>query len=117
MPDQIETLNIEMHIEKTEQENSLGGCPSCKKGHIVERGKLYGCSEYSSGCKQTFPKELLSKEITVTQMKKLLDKGKTNVIKGFKGSKTFDSFLTIELDKDRGFYKYKFNFAKKAQKK
>ncbi|MEH2980239.1 DNA topoisomerase III [Bacillus amyloliquefaciens] len=117
VPDQIETLNIEMHIEKTEQENSLGGCPSCKKGHIVERGKLYGCSEYSSGCKQTFPKELLSKEITVTQMKKLLDKGKTNVIKGFKGSKTFDSFLTIELDKDRGFYKYKFNFAKKAQKK
>lgn len=117
VPDQIETLNIKVHKEKTEQENSLGGCPRCKKGHIVERKNIYGCSEYSSGCKQTFPKELLGKEVTVAQIKKLLDKGKTNVIKGFKGSKTFDAFLTIELDKDRGLYKYKFNFPKKTQKK
>ncbi|KIL43929.1 type IA DNA topoisomerase [Jeotgalibacillus soli] len=62
-------------------------CPSCKEGIIKDRGKFYGCSEYAKGCKQTFPKTLLSKKLSPAQIKGLCEKGRTNMIKGFKSKK------------------------------
>ncbi|MGG1021097.1 DNA topoisomerase III [Bacillus paralicheniformis] len=112
-PSQISTSEISRYVEKMDNDSRLGVCPLCKKGHILEKKTFYGCSDYKSGCKQTFPKKLLEKTVSQTQMKKLLSKGKTDVIKGFKGKTPFDSFLTIELDEEKNVYKYKFNKAKK----
>ena len=45
------------------------------------------------------------KTITETQVKKLLSKGKTDLIKGFTGNsgKTFDAYLVLRPDKTVGF--------------
>lgn len=111
IPSQIESSNVSESIVKQETESHIGLCPSCKKGHIVDKGKFYGCTGYKEGCKQTFSKKLLEKNISEAQMKKLLNKGKTDVIKGFKGKSPFNSYLTLEVDQEKNVNKYKFNIA------
>lgn len=83
-----------------QDEQHIALCPSCQNGHIVDRKKFYGCSAYSEGCKQTFPKAFLGKNLTKTQVKNLCEKDKTNLIKGFKSKKgkTFDAFLLRTQD-------------------
>lgn len=112
IPSQIESSNVTESIQRQETEAYIGLCPACKKGHILDRNKFYGCTDYKEGCKQTFSKKLLEKNISEAQMKKLLGKGKTDLIKGFKGKSPFDSFLTLEVDQEKNVYKYKFNLAK-----
>ena len=111
IPTRITSSNLSESIAKKETESHIGLCPSCQKGKIIDKGKFYGCSDYAGGCKQTLSKKILEKSITETQMKKLLNKGKTDVIKGFKGKKPFDSYLTLEEDKEKNVYKYKFNLS------
>lgn len=110
VPNQLESDLIKSSIEQTINAKHLGSCPTCEKGYIVEHDSFYGCTGHSEGCKQTLPKKMLGKTISETQVKKLLEKGKTDVIKGFKGRKTFDSFLTFELDDSKKVKKFKFNF-------
>lgn len=74
-------------------------CPACKTGGILDRKTFYGCSDYKSGCKQTFPKKLLGKSISASQIRQLCEKGKTNKLKGFKGKKTFDASLVLKEGK------------------
>ncbi|MEW9502162.1 type IA DNA topoisomerase [Jeotgalibacillus marinus] len=90
----------------------VAACPTCKTGSIRDRGKFYGCSEYASGCKQTFPKTFLSKRLSPTQIKALCEKGKTLNIKGFK-SKKGNKFSAILLFKDG---KIEMEFASAAKK-
>ncbi|MFE5473800.1 type IA DNA topoisomerase [Bacillus safensis] len=110
-PEQMKNLNITNSIENFKKENILGECPLCKKGDIENKKAIYGCTNFKNGCKQTFSQKLLDKVITETQIKKLLSKGKTDVIKGFKSKKNpFNAYLTLELDETLNVYKYKFNF-------
>lgn len=74
-------------------------CPACKTGGIMDRKTFYGCSDYKSGCKQTFPKKLLGKSISASQIRQLCEKGKTAKLKGFKGKKTFDASLVLKEGK------------------
>jgi DNA topoisomerase-3 len=74
-------------------------CPACKTGGIMDRKTFYGCSDYKSGCKQTFPKKLLGKNISASQIRQLCEKGKTAKLKGFKGKKTFDASLVLKEGK------------------
>lgn len=76
-------------------------CPKCGNGTIVARKSFYGCSNYKSGCKQTFPGIFLKKKLTVPQVKLLCTKGKTNVIKGFTSAdgKKFDASLELKEEK------------------
>ncbi|MGE2624649.1 topoisomerase C-terminal repeat-containing protein, partial [Escherichia coli] len=80
-------------VEQIASQDYLALCPTCKKGHIVEKEKFYGCTNYKEGCKQTFPKEKSGKKLTKVQIKSLCEKGKTSKIKGFKGKKEFESVL------------------------
>ncbi|MEK5104999.1 DNA topoisomerase 3 [Cytobacillus sp. FSL M8-0252] len=112
IPMKISSSNLQQTIEKQETENYLGKCPTCQKGNIIDKGKFYGCNGYKEGCKQTFPKTLLEKNITETQMKKLLSKGRTDTIKGFSGKKSFNSYLTLEVVKETNINKFKFNLVK-----
>lgn len=88
---------LENGITKPEREN-LGTCPKCSKGNIFEGKKGYGCSAYKEGCDFVIWKEIAGKTLTKNQVKDLLTKGKTNLIKGFKSKtgKNFDAILKMD---------------------
>ncbi|MCP3763573.1 DNA topoisomerase 3 [Domibacillus sp. A3M-37] len=89
----------------------LGPCPKCGSP-VVEKIKFYGCSAYqSSKCDFTLGKKMLGKSISAANVKKLLDKGKTNLIKGFKGKRPFDAYL-IWKDKNDGTVQFEFKSSK-----
>jgi DNA topoisomerase III len=57
---------------------SLGRCPACDNGKILENSKGYYCSEWKSGCKFTIWKNSLEKdgiEISPSVVRKLLKDG------------------------------------------
>jgi DNA topoisomerase-3 len=74
-------------------------CPSCKKG-ILKKGKnAWGCSEWKAGCRFIIPFEFMSKKLTDVQIKRLAEKGKTVLIKGFKQEdESVDGFLELTSD-------------------
>ncbi len=86
-------VNLEMH-----QQDSLGKCPKCNIGFVREGAKAFSCSEYKNGCNFTIWKEIAGKTLTQNQVKDLLIKGKTNLIKGFKSKagQPFDAMLKLE---------------------
>ncbi|MCF8011138.1 MAG: DNA topoisomerase III [Clostridiales bacterium] len=83
-----------------QQKEILGKCPLCGCD-VIENKKGYGCSGYKNGCKFIIWKEIAGKKITCSQAKKLLEKGKTGIIKGFKSRKgnKFDAALILKDDK------------------
>lgn len=44
--------DVASHIK---HEKVIGTCPKCKKS-VIDKGKFYGCSGYTEGCKFTLPK-------------------------------------------------------------
>lgn len=86
-------------------------CPLC--GAKVIKGKFgYFCSTKKDiGCKFAINSEICGKQISETQTIKLIQKGKTNLIKGFvsKSGKEFDAYLVF----DRKQNKIGFEFANK----
>lgn len=98
MIDAPEKVNdIEGLVNESKEALSVGACPECKTGQIEDRGKFYGCSGYSEGCKFTLPKRWAGKTIPKGQIEKLVKVGKTNLIKGFKSKKgnKFDAYLAL----------------------
>lgn len=80
--------------------SSLGTCPICG-APIRESEKGYGCSNWKSGCSFVIWKTVSGKKLTQAQVKALLEKGKTGLIKGFtsKAGKPFDAYLVLEEGK------------------
>jgi DNA topoisomerase-3 len=74
-------------------------CPACKKG-ILKKGKnAWGCSDWKNGCRFIIPFEYLGKKLTDAQIKRLAEKGKTALIKGFKQEdEAVDGFLELTSD-------------------
>lgn len=82
-------------IKEREKGSSIGKCPVCGK-KIMEGKTNYYCTGYKEGCKFSVSKEILGKKISETQVKKLLEHGKTDFFKGFKGKKgDFDAALAF----------------------
>lgn len=88
-----EVSEIKKHIEKFKEEptkkieydrKSIGSCPYCKQGEIVEYPKSYGCNRYKEGCNFTIWKTIAGKKITETMAAQIVSKGKTSLLKGFK---------------------------------
>ncbi|MGI1660068.1 MAG: DNA topoisomerase [Desulfitobacterium sp.] len=91
----------------------LGICPSCGGG-VVEREKGYGCQNWQTGCPFiVWKNSICGKVLTPTQVKSLLDKGKTPLIQGFrsKNGKSFQAYLVWE-NPSTG--KLRFEFEKKG---
>lgn len=84
VPNKINTLTIEAEQFTNPVAKDIVTCPTCKVGKISLRKKFYGCSEYKSGCKQTFPERLLGKKLTEKNIRDLCTSGQTTEIKGFK---------------------------------
>ncbi|PEB54552.1 DNA topoisomerase I [Bacillus sp. AFS098217] len=81
----------------TNEELSLGVCPKCQKGHIINRKTFFGCTEYESGCQFMLPAKIKEKTIPEAQVKKLFEEHRTDVIKGFKSNgKEFAAYLEIK---------------------
>ena len=88
---------------------SIGKCPACG-GDIVKRDWGYGCSQYKEGCKFSINGTVAKKKLSEANVKQLLEKGETGIIKGFtsKSEKKFDAKL--KLEKQGNEYKLSFAF-------
>ncbi len=79
----------------------VGKCPIC--GGDVMRGKYsYGCMKYKEGCKFRVNLSICSRVISVSNIKLLLETGRTAKITGFVSPRTgnkFDAFLKLDGDK------------------
>ena len=75
----------------------IGKCPLC--GKDVKRFKFsYGCSGYSDGCKFSVNTVICKRNISASNMKLLLETGRTSKIEGFisKNGKEFSAALRLE---------------------
>lgn len=92
----------------------LGVCPRCG-GDVIEGQKGYGCSNWKEGCSFVeWKNEICGKKLTSTQIKSLLKKGKTPLIKGFK-SKSGKSFAALLVWDNAETGKLKFEFQTNKQ--
>lgn len=87
---------VAVSMTKVIEETYITKCPSCNRGHIIEKRGFYGCTEYGKGCKQTFSKEILTKSISHKNIIDLCTKGKTSRIQGFQGKKKFNAYLVYQ---------------------
>ncbi|GAJ39157.1 DNA topoisomerase III [Saccharococcus caldoxylosilyticus] len=106
----LDTESIQRTKSKATLGKPVGTCKLCG-GTVIDKGTFYGCANYAkTKCSFTISKKILGKTISQANVKKLLQHGKTNVIKGFKkGEKTFDAVLVWD-DKEK---KISFSFVKK----
>ncbi len=79
-------------------------CPKCKEGRILKGKSAYGCSAYKSGCDFVMPFAYAKKKISEKQYLRLLKKGATVNLKGFKtdtgtleGTLSFDDAFQLKL--------------------
>ncbi|MCP3879675.1 MAG: type IA DNA topoisomerase, partial [Sulfitobacter sp.] len=72
--------------------------PKCGQGRIIEGRRGHGCNRYREGCDFVVWKEISGKRLTEKQVHALISKGKTRLIKGFKGrsGKKFDARLRLD---------------------
>ncbi|MEN8137110.1 MAG: DNA topoisomerase 3 [Bacteroidota bacterium] len=75
--------NVKPLPKKKKAEEDIS-CPKCKKGHLIKGKSAYGCNEYKSGCDFKIPYLFLDKKLSKNQIKTLVSKGKSTLIKGFK---------------------------------
>lgn len=59
-------------------------CPKCKKGNLLEGKTGFGCSQWKQGCDFILPFKFMEKKISEKQLYRLLQKGETVQLKGFK---------------------------------
>jgi len=59
-------------------------CPKCKNGHLIKGKSAFGCSAFKSGCDFVLPFTFQNKKISETQYQRLVEKGSTVHLKGFK---------------------------------
>ena len=86
-------------------------CPKCGR-NVVEFPKSFSCESGKDGCGFVVWKTVAGKTITSAQAKKLIEKGKTDVIKGFtsKAGKPFEAYLVLTDD-----HKVQFEFPNKRK--
>ncbi|HTH94490.1 MAG TPA: DNA topoisomerase III [Rhodocyclaceae bacterium] len=89
-------------------QESLGKCPKCQS-NVYDNGMSYVCEKSvgtAKSCDFRSGKIILQQEIDRTQMTKLLEEGKTDLLKGFVSNRTkrkFSAFLVRQPDGKTGF--------------
>jgi len=75
-------------------------CPKCRAGLLSQRSgqAFFGCARFREGCTFTLQTVVADKKLTASQVRELVVKQKTKVIRGFKskGGKAFDAALVLE---------------------
>lgn len=92
---QITTELLESKIEGANQRESCP-CPKCKSGQVTVFQKVAKCN--NEECGLTIFRSIAKKGLTDGQLKDLLTKGKTGIIKGFKSKadKPFDAAVAFD---------------------
>ena len=89
-------------------QETLGPCPKCH-ARVFEHGMAYVCEKAVGGvksCDFRSGKVILQQEISRAEMAKLLESGKTSLLKGFVSNRTkkkFSAYLTRGADGKVGF--------------
>ena len=90
---------------KTKKQVAGKTCPKCKKGQLLKGSSAYGCSEYKNNCDLKLPFEIYGKKVSENQIIRLIDKGCTTNLKGFKtesgkveGLIRFDESFALKLE-------------------
>ncbi|SDR75138.1 type IA DNA topoisomerase [Winogradskyella sediminis] len=74
-----------------------GPCPKCKTGQLLKGKSAYGCNLYGTSCDFTLPFTFGDKKISENQYKRLLSKGSTVNLKGFKiNGQTLEGLLRFD---------------------
>ena len=81
--------NTNKKISASKKNNTKKGisaekCPKCNNGSILKGKTAYGCSNYKNGCDFRLPFSFKDKKISENQYIRLLKKGCTVNLKGFK---------------------------------
>ena len=85
----------------------IGVCPKCGR-KVVSYPKSYSCSSGKDGCGFVIWKTIAGKSISQAQAEKLLNNGRTDLIKGF-ASKTGKSFnARLKLNPDTSVVEFEF---------
>jgi len=75
-------INKEFKVELQVKEEEILKCPRCKKGTMLKGKNSFGCNKFKSGCKTIIPFEIFGKKLSNTQIKNLILKGQSSLIKG-----------------------------------
>jgi len=80
-------------------------CPKCKSGTLLKGKSAFGCNLYGKSCDFTLPFDFGGKKISENQYLRLLNKGSTVNLKGFKiegntieGLLRFDGHFKLKLE-------------------
>lgn len=94
---------------------TIGKCPICG-GNVIEGKKGFGCSNWKEkNCKFVIWNTIAAKKISKTQVKKLLSKGESDYIEGFKSKK--DSLFGAYLLLNKEDYTINFKFKDRSENK
>ncbi len=122
-------VNKSKSTKSTSSNISLGVCPACKLGKVLEGPKNFYCSEYKSGCKfGLFKEDILmkkfKKKITKTMVSSLI-KNQIVTVKGMTSLKTntkFDGNIRLKKSSN-GYWGWEFanggdtNWTQREEKK
>lgn len=83
-------------------------CPKCQQGQLLKGKSAYGCSAYKTGCALQIPFKFMDKKISDKQLLRLLTKGSTVNLKGFKtdagvteGTIRFDDHFSLTFEEKK----------------
>ncbi|MFA8300626.1 MAG: DNA topoisomerase 3 [Hyphomicrobiales bacterium] len=83
MQEDIASMLKKSSKRKKKTESTDITCPVCKNGKMLKGKSAWGCSAYKDGCKFIVPFTHFEKRVTDKQIKLLVNKGKTESLKGF----------------------------------
>ncbi len=94
---------------KKDKKNIINySCPKCASGMLLKGKSSYGCSRWKEGCSFRIPFSFMDKKISDNQILRLLDKGSTVNLKGFKkdniklnGQIVFNQSHELELKENK----------------
>ncbi|WP_438976808.1 DNA topoisomerase 3 [Polaribacter sp.] len=93
--------------KKSTKSKTVAGktCPKCKTGKLLKGSSAYGCSEYKNNCSFKIPFKIYDKKVSENQIIRLISKGCTTNLKGFKidgksteGLLRFDDNFVIKFE-------------------
>jgi len=92
---------VKQRQNKTEHNKTAGitaeACPKCTKGTLIQGKTAYGCTSYKEGCNFILPFKAYEKKVSDKQYMRLLQKGSTVNLKGFKNeSGTVEGLLRFD---------------------
>ena len=88
--------------------NTIGKCPNCDNGEINKQGKVYKCTH----CEQVFFSNFFKKKLSEKQIKEIVLNGKTRKKLKLpkKNGGSYEAYLTLEDDENKGIKRYKVTF-------